>query len=241
MKFRSKVGELLSKKLGTETVLDFTATLIAQNDIKIALDIGCGVSSHLTCFRHNIQTIGLDAHTIETAKMNNVHDHYIVADIVNMPAEQIQEKIHQVAKVDKVDLVAMYGVIEHFTKFDGWELLKKVEKISSRFILIETPNGFVPQGPEFGNPFQRHLSGWFPHDFAGLGYNVYGSYGTKYMRGYMGEPRVRFPGARLLDDIFLTRLFNCRKHPQHAFNITAIKDLHGVEPKYKSHEDASRI
>jgi hypothetical protein len=43
MKLRGKIGRFLSKKLGTETVLDITSKLILESsDIKIALDIGSG-------------------------------------------------------------------------------------------------------------------------------------------------------------------------------------------------------
>jgi hypothetical protein len=242
MNLRGKLGAFLSRNLGTQTVFDLTSKLISENsDIQIALDIGSGESSHLSKFRPHIKTIGLDAHTIEIAKKNNQHDYYIMADIIEMSVEHIQDKLYKIAGVDKVDLVTMYGVIEHFPKYDAWEILKKVEMVSKRFVLLETPNGFVPQGPEYGNPYQRHLSGWFPHDFSGLGYTVYGSYGTRYMRGYMGEPRIKFPGARLLDDIVLTRVLFCKKFPQHAFNITAIKDLKGVQAKYQSYDDPNRI
>jgi hypothetical protein len=242
MKLRSKIAGFLSNKLGTETVLDITSKLILEHsDIKIALDIGSGESSHLSNFRPQIKTIGLDAHTIDVAKENKQHDFYIKADILKMSVEQIQHEIYKVAGVNKVDLITMYSVIEHFKKHDGWKLLEKLEVLSKRFILIETPNGFVPQGPEYGNPYQRHLSGWFPHDLRGLGYSVYGSYGTKYMRGYMGEPRIKFPGAQLLDDIVLTRILYCKKFPQHSFNMTAIKDLEGEEARYQSYDDPSRI
>ena len=58
----------------------------------------------------------------------------------------------------------------------------------------------MPQGPEFGNEFQRHHSGWFIHEFEGRGYTVHGTTGTRYLRGYMAEPRWNFPGCLLLDE-----------------------------------------
>jgi hypothetical protein len=235
MSLKAKIGRFVRQRFGADTVLDFTGQLIAKHNIKVALDIGCGVSSPLTQFRPQVRTIGLDAHTVEVAKRNDVHDRYIVADVIGMSVAQIRELLWEAAQTDRVDLVTLYGVIEHFPKREGWALLERLEQLSSRFVLLETPNGFVPQGPEFGNPYQRHLSGWFPDDFRGLGYNVYGSLGTKYMRGYMAEPRLGFPGATLLDDLVLTRLFWCRRFPQHAFNITAIKDLNGPPARYTSH------
>ena len=108
-----------------------------------------------------------------------------------------------------------------------------MEAISERFIILETPCGFVPQGPEFGNPYQRHLSGWFPHDFEARGYTVTGSLGTRLMRGYMGEPKLPIPGMRTFDNVILSRLLNTKTNPQRAFNICAFKDKLGVPARYE--------
>src|SRR6185295_2148371 len=94
----------------------------------------------------------------------------------------------------KFDLVTLYDVIEHLPKKQGFDLLEKCEELSSKYVLLQTPNGFLEQGPEFGNEHQRHLSGWFPHDFEGLGYKVYGTTGTKYLRGYGAGPKRDFFG-----------------------------------------------
>jgi hypothetical protein len=93
------------------------------------------------------------------------------------------------------------------------------------------PHGFVEQGPEFGNEFQRHLSAWFIHDFEGLGYKVYGTTGTRYLRGYMAGPKYSFPGCIILDEL-LTLLLRINTHPRHAFNLVAIKDVRGVSARY---------
>lgn len=237
---RGRIGRWMTSKLGLPSVDDYTERLIARDEIKVAVDIGCGVSSALTRFRPGITTIGLDAHTVETAKQNGVHNHYIVADVIKLSADQILERVAEVTGARQVDIVTVYGVIEHLPKWEGWKLLEKCEQLSQKYILLETPNGFVEQGPEFGNQYQRHLSGWFPHDFIGLGYAVYGTSGTKYMRGYMGEPRVRFPGAATFDLLVVSRLLRTTTHPHHAFNIVAVKDLRGVPARYKSHSDPKR-
>jgi hypothetical protein len=226
------------------TVDDYTERPIRTDEIAVAIDIGCGVYSALTWFRPRITTIGIDAHTVETAKQVCVHDHYIVADVIKLSAEHVLDRVlDRVAEATgarKVDLVTVYGVIEHLPKWEGWNLVQKREQLSQKYILLETPGGFVEQGPEFGNVFQRHLSGWFPHDFIGLGYDVYGTSGTKYMRGYMGGPRIRFPGAATFDLLVLRRLLRAHAHPRHAFNIVAVKDRRGVPARYESHSDPRR-
>lgn len=231
----------LDEALGTNTAADYVAQIVSDPDIKLAIDIGCGITSLLTVHRPRLMTVGIDIFTIESAKDLHAHDHYISADITNIPVERIHEELFSVFGRDKVDLVTMFGVIEHFPKRAGFEMLDKIESLTDRYILIDTPNGFVPQGPEYGNPFQRHLSGWFPHEFEGYGYSVYGSRGTRYMRGYMGEPRIKLPGMRLLDDIVLSRILMTRHFPERAFNICAIKDVRGVPARYSSYDDPTRI
>lgn len=38
-----------------------------------------------------------------------------------------------------------------------------------RQIVVESPDGDYPQGAVDGNPYQRHLSTWYEHDFTALG------------------------------------------------------------------------
>ena len=207
----------LRQLLSPKSAADFTAQLVANGEIKTALDIGCGTSSHLSRFRPKVETTGLDAHrdAIDRAKERGVHNHYIEADI-------LQDNINA-----QFDLVTLYGLIEHLPKTDGFRLLDRIEKLSSKFILLETPNGFVPQGPEFGNEFQRHHSGWFIHEFEGRGYTVYGTTGTRHLRGYMAGPKYNFPGCLLCDEL-LTLLLRINRNPKHAFNLVAVKDVRGV-------------
>lgn len=231
----------LGERFGTPTTVDYLRRIVEQPGVQLALDIGCGVTSLLTRFRPRLLTTGLDIFTIDASSRGNAHDHFISADITDVPVERIMEELQARFGRPRADIVTLFGVIEHFPRRTGLEILDKIERLSDRFLFIETPNGFVSQGPEYGNPYQRHLSGWFPHDFEGFGYRVYGSLGTKYMRGYMGEPRVRFPGARLLDNVLLARLLMTHRFPQHAFSITAIKDLKGVPARSASYDDPSRV
>ena len=210
----------LRQLLRPKSAADFTAQLVANGEIKTALDIGCGTSSHLSRFRPKVETTGLDAHhdAIDLAKERGVHNHYIEADI-------LQDNINA-----QFDLVTLYGLIEHLPKTDGFRLLDSIEKLSSKFILLETPNGFVPQGPEFGNEFQRHHSGWFIHEFEGRGYTVYGTTGTRHLRGYMAGPKHNFPGCLLCDEL-LTLLLRINRNPKHAFNLVAVKDVRGIQAR----------
>jgi len=236
------MGAWLDKRLGIPTVVDYTQQIIDRGECKIALDIGCGVSSHLSHFRTGMKTIGIDVDpgSIEESRRCNVHDDYMLADVIKMSADELGDLVAEKIGDRKFDLVSAYGVIEHLPKSEGWKLLEKCEQLSSKYVIMETPNGFVEQGPEFGNPYQRHLSGWFPEDFQGVGYQVFGTSGTKYLRGYMGEAKIPIPGSMVFDGVLLSRIVGSRKRPQHAFNIVAIKDVRGVPARYTGRDDPDR-
>ncbi len=83
------------------------------------------------------------------------------------------------------DIVFLIDVLEHFTKTDGKNVLRQVEKIARKQIVIWTPYGIYPQDYDcvdepwkaFGdlqtkkkNTYQQHLSGWYPKDLEKKGY-----------------------------------------------------------------------
>ncbi len=207
----------------------YISRLAADSGCKTALDIGCGDRSFISRFRPRIRTVGLDAFegAIERSKRLNLHDDYILANIIETPAERLLE----MNGGERFDIVVLSDIIEHLPKRMGWDLLEKCEALTSRYIILQTPNGFVEQGPEFGNIYQRHLSGWFPQDFAGLGYTVAGCYGTRFFHGYAGAFKWRFPGV-MLADFLLGVLQRLEKNPHRAFNIAAWKDVRGVPARF---------
>jgi hypothetical protein len=219
------IGRLISNKLSLPGAADWTKRLVLENNCATALDVGCGIESHLTLLRPAVRTVGVDSseESLEIARKHDVHDQYICADILKqdltalLPAEF----------GGKVDLVSLYGVIEHLPKSKGYELLDACERLTRKFVVLETPNGFLAQGPEFGNEHMRHLSGWFPHDFKGLGYEVVGTTGTRYIRGYGGGLKYPYKGFGSLD-VVLSRVLRVGSNIQHAFNLFAYKDVRGV-------------
>lgn len=219
------VNLIFHRLIGIPTALDYTKQIVNRSECVSTLDVGCGEYSLLSIFRPKITSVGVDAfpEAIEKSRARGMHDHYIVADILKGDLDDV------LASLDgrKFDLVTLYDVIEHLPKKLGYELLERCEQLTSKYVLLQTPNGFLEQGPEFGNEHQRHLSGWFPHDFAGLGYKVYGAVGTKCFRGYAAGPKYNFPGWAVCD-VLLARLLRVHKHPKRAFSLVAIKDVRGV-------------
>lgn len=219
----------LKRKFGLPQAHDHTARLIATGEVHRALDVGCGEHSHLSAFRPRIWTAGIDVceRSVAKAKAHKLHDAYIVENILQTEPSKIVTKLGS-----NFDLVALYGVIEHLPKRQGFILLEQCEAITQKFVILETPNGFVPQGAEFGNEHQRHLSGWFAHDFIGLGYDVFGTTGMKFFHGYAGAFRYSFPGITMLDAA-LAWGFRANINYNLAFNLLAIKDVRGVPASTK--------
>ena len=64
----------------------------------------------------------------------------------------------------KYDVVLLLDVIEHFTKEDGHELLRRCLAVG-RNVIVSTPRDIGEQGAAFSNPFERHISQWRSRDF----------------------------------------------------------------------------
>lgn len=60
-------------------------------------------------------------------------------------------------------------VIEHMSKYEGMQLIYHMERLKPIQAIIFTPLGFMPQEEDNwgygGHEFQRHRSGWYPHEF----------------------------------------------------------------------------
>ena len=220
---------LLHRLIGIPTAIDYTREIVRRPECERALDVGCGESSRLSAFRPSITTVGVDAHpqAVEAARRNGAHDHYVLADMLEEDAESLLGRFGG----RKFDLVTLFDIIEHLPKRRGFELLERCEQLTDKFVLVQTPNGFLEQGPEHDNEHQRHLSGWFAHDFEGLGYKVHGSTGTKYLRGYCAMPKFDFPGWGVCD-VLLARLLRAHARTRHAFSLVAVKDVRGVPARF---------
>lgn len=74
--------------------------------------------------------------------------------------------------VPRVDIALMIDVLEHMTRPDALFVLKRLKEITRRRILIWLPLGECPIEPIHDNPFQVHLSTWFPDDPEFQGHKV---------------------------------------------------------------------
>ena len=179
------------------------------------LDVGCGGGSPLRLIGVDYLA-GVDGHapSIEEARRNKTHNELHLADVLTIGA-------HFAAR--RFDACIALDLIEHLTKEDGHRLLKDMETIASRRVIIFTPNGFVPQSSQEGD-LQEHLSGWEVSEMRGLGYEVIGLFGPKSLRGEYHKAK-HLP--RSIAGVLSTAghlLYN-RSHPESAAALLCVKTL----------------
>lgn len=156
----------------TVNIVNHKDFLVTINELLVnsstVLDIGCGVGTTLKEFCCPIK-IGVDAHRpyLENAKYG---EQFIK---LNFTAERISELFLP----NSLDSVTLIDVIEHFEKEVGFNVLRQVEEIAAKRVIVFTPRGFFKQ-IDFdhyglgGESYQRHRSGWEVEDFQKLGYNI---------------------------------------------------------------------
>ncbi|OLN29517.1 methyltransferase domain-containing protein [Desulfosporosinus metallidurans] len=137
-------------------------------DSQTLLDVGCGVGATLKEFHCPIK-IGVDAHRpyLENVKLG---EQFIK---LNFTAEHLSELFLP----KSLDSVTLIDVIEHFKKEVAFSVLRQVEEIASKKVIVFTPRGFFQQIDVDhyglgGESYQRHRSGWEVEDFQKLGYNI---------------------------------------------------------------------
>jgi len=116
--------------------------------------------------------IGLEASPVYCSMANGYDFSMIHGDI-----RQFEEYISP----SQSDCVMMIDVIEHLTKADGVDLLKRCQRFFKR-IVVATPEGFDPQDEDFTgygqDDLQSHRSGWTLEELEGYGFvgEVYPNY-----------------------------------------------------------------
>lgn len=177
------------------------------------LEIGCGTGSALKHMKARHMIIGLDCYepAIQEHFSAVGYNSYVVADMRSMPFPD-----------RAFDAVVCLDVIEHVPREEGFELLRKMEVLARKTVVVYTPNGFVEQAASV-NPWQRHVSGWTIDDFKSRGYATYGIYGHKGLRG----PYARLNRKPFVFWEVISRLshFYTKVKPSSAYALCAVKVL----------------
>jgi SAM-dependent methyltransferase len=188
----------------------------ALQDCSKILDLGCGDGSPLLALAQKPYSVGVDlfAPSIEKAKKLNIHNEYFQSDVM---------KIDELFPAKSFDAVMALDLIEHLEKEQGLALLKKMESVARKKIIIFTPNGFLTQGIHFDNPLQEHQSGWTVKEMKKLGFKVIGIGGFKPLRGDLAQ--IKWKPVFLWTIVsYITQLFT-RDVPSLAFSLLCIKEI----------------
>ena len=132
------------------------------------------------------------------------------------------------------DAENMIDDIEHMTEEDGLNALRLAEKWARKKVIINSPNGYIPQKSLDGNPLQEHKSGWSYSKMKELGYISRGLAGPKWLRQ---EVEAETMGDDLLTSIrFRPKIFwfivatifqpITFRFPKFAFSLMSVKSLH---------------
>lgn len=187
---------------------------------RTVLDIGCGDGSLMMKINHDnkYHVTGVDLYKpyLKKAKATGVYRQIISSDI---------RKIKFKAK--SFDVVIASQVIEHLNKKDALNLIKKMEKITKKRLILATPNGFVEYDPfegGDGNSLQEHKSGWETEEMEKMGYRVYGQ-GV----GFIYKPNGLLYRYRKFKDfwVLISYLLSPISYiaPEASASIVAVKDL----------------
>ncbi len=147
-----------------------------NKEVKTILDVGCGqgfICRPITRSK-KFFTVGAEVFEadIRVAKGSSAHNDYALCDARYLPFKR-----------KSFDVIICISVLEHVDKEEGLKLLKDMEEVAVKKVILSTPVGFLPTGSQIGsrhldyhNPHQEHRAGWQADELRALGYKVYHPY-----------------------------------------------------------------
>lgn len=136
------------------------------------LDVGCGRGAFK--FIQSFYSVGCDISlsSLIKAREKGYYDDLVRCDVRHLPF-----------KPKSFDTVICVEVVEHLNKSEGLELLRQMEEIASRQVIIMTPWGYFSMKEREDDAYLTHHSGWLPQEFGEMGYKVYPLYYLRYPMG----------------------------------------------------------
>jgi hypothetical protein len=191
-------------------------------DCESLLDVGCGSDSPAQHLPACIWKMGVDAFapSIEQSRARSIHHEYRLMNVLDLAQAFEPQSFHCVLCCD---------VIEHLTRFDALRLIRAMEKVASRKVIIKTPNGFLPQDEYDNNPLQVHRSGWEVEEMRALGYDIIGIGGWKPLKGERAN--LRFRPASFWNRVADVTRPLVRNWPEQAFEILCVKQIAPAQRK----------
>jgi SAM-dependent methyltransferase len=191
----------------------------AVGEAEAVLDVGCGGNSPLGRFaRRPARSVGVDLYLpwLQESRRKGIHDDCVALDVL-----QIERRFGPSA----FDVLLCCDLLEHLDKADGEELLRQMEQVASRRVVVLTPNGFLPQEATWGNPYQVHRAGWTATELRARGYQVAGLNGLALLRGERGL--IRWRPAKLWRAVSCATRPLAYVAPSLAFHLLCVKDVAG--------------
>lgn len=162
------------------------------------LDVGCGTGQPIKEISRlkNFFTVGVDLFIpyLKMCKQEKTHDQYVRADVRFLPFRK-----------KSFDIILALHIIEHLSRNNGLKLIKDMERIARKQVIISTPNGPCTTCEFDQNPLYIHKSYWLPEDFEHLGYKVIG-YWLRIIWGDQGIAR-KLPQSLHILGIAISFLF----------------------------------
>lgn len=140
------------------------------------IDVGCGKLNDgntekedilISCFNNPRYSItGIDGFdkNIEWRRNHSLKGNYILMDVRDVLKLQ-----------KKYDVVICHHVIEHLVKDESIKLVKDLESITNKVLVIGTPVGFTDTHYAVdlhNNDLELHKCGWMPQEFLDMGYKT---------------------------------------------------------------------
>jgi SAM-dependent methyltransferase len=135
------------------------------------LDVGCGIGETISRIKENLTyyenyyILGVDIFIqyLEQCRTSGNHNDLILCDVRNLPI-----------KSKSFDVVICLDVLEHLHDREAMALIKSMENIARKAIIIAIPVGAYVQAGFDNNPYQEHKSYWSPREMRALGFTVRG-------------------------------------------------------------------
>lgn len=182
------------------------------------LDVGCGQGRPMVFLnrRHRFLAVGIDIFRpyLREAGALSAYDALVQGDARYLPF-----------RPRSFDIVLLIEILEHLERAEGLALIKVLEQIARRQVLISTPVGQHEQHEYDSNPWQEHRHIWEPQQLRALGYRVYG-HGLRNLGGLSGLqsplPRHLRP---VMDFLWVAAGPLTHLRPEWAGNVVCVKRI----------------
>jgi len=158
---------------------ELDAVVLRLIDGQTILDLACGLGKWGCLIRTSLSALEKTSMQKEYIIGTDLFlPHLLRAKYLRVYDDTIQHHISYLPFRDKsLDVVLAAEVIEHLTPENGYLLLKEMERVSRKTVIVTTPTPRVVFSGETNrimfSPYDKHITSWRIRDFKKLGFRVY--------------------------------------------------------------------